>query len=76
LAAGQGTDAVAARGEFDIRLKARDGERARIARDLHGGLQGMRERAECFGARFYVWTKSVAGTEIELLVPARICYRR
>jgi ligand-binding sensor domain-containing protein/signal transduction histidine kinase len=42
----------------------------------HWGLQGMRERAECFGARLYVWTKHGAGTEIELRVPARISYGR
>jgi signal transduction histidine kinase len=45
-------------------------------RARHWGLQGMRERAEGFGARFNVWTKHGAGTEIELLVPARICYGR
>jgi len=42
----------------------------------HWGLQGMRERAESFGARFNVWSKIGAGTEIELVVPARICYGR
>jgi signal transduction histidine kinase len=42
----------------------------------HWGLQGMRERAESFGSRFSVWSESGAGTEIELLVPAAVCYGR
>jgi signal transduction histidine kinase len=40
----------------------------------HWGLQGMRERAESFGARFSLWSESSVGTEIELVVPAAICY--
>ena len=42
----------------------------------HWGLQGMRERAESFGARFNVWSESGVGTEIELVVPAPVCYGR
>jgi signal transduction histidine kinase/ligand-binding sensor domain-containing protein len=42
----------------------------------HFGLQGMRERAESFGAHLKAWSESGAGTEIELIVPARICYGR
>jgi ligand-binding sensor domain-containing protein/signal transduction histidine kinase len=45
-------------------------------RSGHWGLQGMRERAESFRARFNVWTESGAGTEIELIVPGRVCYTR
>jgi hypothetical protein len=40
----------------------------------HWGLQGMRERAESFGARFSLWSESGAGTEIELVIPAAACY--
>ena len=42
----------------------------------HFGLQGMRERAESFGARFNVWTESGVGTEMELVLPGRLCYAR
>jgi ligand-binding sensor domain-containing protein len=42
----------------------------------HWGLQGMRERAESFGARLEVWSQLDAGTEIELSIPARIAYDR
>ena len=40
----------------------------------HWGLQGMRERAESFGAHFEVWSELGAGTEIELSVPAQLAY--
>jgi signal transduction histidine kinase len=40
----------------------------------HWGLQGMRERAESFGARLEVWSERGAGTEIELSVPAELAY--
>jgi len=40
----------------------------------HWGLQGMRERAESFGAHFEVWSERGAGTEIELSVPAQLAY--
>jgi signal transduction histidine kinase len=42
----------------------------------HWGLQGMRERAESFGARLDVWSELGAGTEIELSIPAPIAYER
>jgi nitrate/nitrite-specific signal transduction histidine kinase len=42
----------------------------------HWGLQGMRERAESFGARLDVWSQPGAGTEIELSIPAHIAYER
>jgi signal transduction histidine kinase len=41
-------------------------------RDGHGGLAGMRERAEKFGAKLRVWSRTSAGTEIELSVSNRI----
>lgn len=45
-------------------------------REGHWGLQGMRERAEIFGARLDVWSEIDAGTEIELSIPAAIAYDR
>jgi signal transduction histidine kinase len=42
----------------------------------HWGLQGMRERAESFGAQLEVWSEHSAGTEVELSIPARIAYGR
>jgi ligand-binding sensor domain-containing protein len=47
-----------------------------VQRAGHWGLQGMRERAESFGARLDVWSELDAGTEIELSVPASIAYER
>jgi ligand-binding sensor domain-containing protein len=41
----------------------------------HWGLTGMRERADRIGARLKVWSGAAAGTEVELLVPARVAYR-
>ncbi|GFE87681.1 sensor histidine kinase [Steroidobacter agaridevorans] len=41
----------------------------------HWGLQGMRERAETFGARLDVWSELNAGTEIEMSIPAQIAYQ-
>jgi signal transduction histidine kinase/ligand-binding sensor domain-containing protein len=40
----------------------------------HFGLPGMRERAEKVGAHLDVWSKSAAGTEVELRIAARIAY--
>jgi len=44
--------------------------------DGHWGLSGMRERAERIGARFKVFSRAHAGTEIELLIPAHIAFRK
>jgi signal transduction histidine kinase len=43
-------------------------------RDGHWGLAGMRERAESIGARFRVWSRARAGTEVELSIPAEIAF--
>jgi signal transduction histidine kinase len=40
----------------------------------HWGLSGMRERAEKMGARFRLWNRSGAGTEVEVTVPGAIAY--
>jgi signal transduction histidine kinase/ligand-binding sensor domain-containing protein len=69
-------------GESEFRLRVRDdgiGFDSKIVdhpRFGHFGLQGMRERAESFGAYLRAWSDSGAGTEIELVVPARTCYGR
>jgi signal transduction histidine kinase len=41
----------------------------------HFGLSGMRERADRIGARFHVFTRASAGTEVELSISARIAYQ-
>ena len=43
-------------------------------RDGHFGLPGMRERAQKIGAHLDVWSKSGAGTEVELRIAARVAY--
>ena len=44
------------------------------ARTGHWGLPGIRERAKRIGARLVLWSKSGAGTEVELTVPASVAY--
>ena len=43
-------------------------------RDGHWGLSGMRERAERIGARLKVLSRTGAGTEVELRVPANVAF--
>jgi signal transduction histidine kinase len=45
-------------------------------REGHFGLQGMRERARRIMAKLTVETSAVSGTEIKLVVPGSIIYRR
>jgi signal transduction histidine kinase len=45
-------------------------------RQGHWGLSGMRERAERVGARLTIWSRTGAGTEVELRVPAAVAYAR
>lgn len=40
----------------------------------HFGLIGMRERANKLGGDFQIWSKSDAGTEIDLRIPANVAY--
>jgi len=47
----------------------------RAGRDGHWGLTGMRERSERIGARFKVWSRAAAGTEVELSVPGHIAFQ-
>ncbi|KAB7764321.1 ATPase [Xanthomonas maliensis] len=46
------------------------------ARPGHWGLSGMRERATQIGATLTLRNASATGTEVELRVPARACYRQ
>jgi len=43
-------------------------------RDGHFGMPGMRERAKKIGAHLDVWSRTGAGTEIELQMPASLAY--
>jgi len=43
-------------------------------RDGHFGMPGMRERAQKVGAQLDVWSRTGAGTEVELRIAARIAY--
>jgi ligand-binding sensor domain-containing protein len=43
--------------------------------DKHYGLPGMKERAEQIGARFSIFSRVGAGTEIEVRVPSKVAYR-
>lgn len=49
---------------------------AEIGKDGHFGLQGMRERAARIGARLTVVSSANSGTEIKLVVPGRIVFRK
>jgi signal transduction histidine kinase len=66
----------------DLRLLVRDNGRGidadvlRSGSEGHWGLSGMRERADQIGARFTVWSRAAAGTEVELVVPARVAFVR
>jgi signal transduction histidine kinase len=44
--------------------------------DSHWGLRGMRERAESIGARFGVWSRIGAGTEVRTAVPVEVAKRK
>lgn len=46
----------------------------RSGREGHWGLSGMRERAEEIGAELKVWSRSGAGTEVELSIPSKIAF--
>ena len=47
----------------------------RAGRDGHWGLPGMRERAEKVGAKLRVWSRTAAGTEVELTVPGQVAFQ-
>lgn len=63
-----------------LRVRCRDDGRG-IPEDVltagraeHYGLRGMRERAARIGAKFHVWSRPGAGTEVELRVPAATAF--
>ncbi len=45
-------------------------------RDGHFGLQGMRERADRIGAKLTLVSSAASGTEITVIVPGAIVFRR
>jgi len=49
-----------------------DPQTLRSGRDLHWGLQGMRERAGTVGARLRIWSRPGAGTEVEISAPIHV----
>ena len=51
-----------------------DQEVLQTGKDGHWGLAGMRERAESIGARLKVWSRTNAGTEVELLIPSHVAF--
>jgi signal transduction histidine kinase len=58
-----------------LRLIVRDNGRGmdrpavRSGKDSHWGLSGMRERARRIGAQLSIWSRSGAGTEVEISIP-------
>ena len=42
--------------------------------DGHWGLSGMRERSERIGARLKVFSRALAGTEVELSIPGQVAW--
>lgn len=61
-----------------LRLVVRDNgcginpEALQKASNSHWGLRGMRERAESIGARFGIWSRTGAGTEVRVAVRPRL----
>jgi signal transduction histidine kinase len=69
-------------GIFDFRVRFRDdgvGIDPAILREGsvpgHFGFPGMRERVSRIGGKLEIWSRTGAGTEIEIRVPASIAYR-
>ena len=66
-----------------FRLRFRDDGRG-ISEDVvrmghrtgHWGLPGMKERAQCLGAKLHIWTAPGKGTEIDVRLPAAAAYDR
>jgi len=64
-----------------LRLRVRDDGKgidpkvlAESNRPGHWGLPGIRERAQCVGARLEFWSQDGGGTQVELIVPAATAY--
>lgn len=52
-----------------------DSQMLQAGREGHWGLPGMRERAERIGAKLHVFSRSAAGTEVELSIPSHIAFQ-
>jgi signal transduction histidine kinase/ligand-binding sensor domain-containing protein len=82
-AGGTAVEAELRYGSDELRVRIRD-DGAGVAPEIlemggrpgHWGLAGMHERAARIGATLQVWSRTEAGTEVELKVPASIVYRR
>ncbi|MBS1796976.1 MAG: ATPase [Acidobacteria bacterium] len=65
-----------------LRISVRDNGRGidpdflDAGREGHMGLPGMRDFAEKIGAELKIWSRSEGGTEVELIVPHHIAYKR
>ena len=62
-----------------LRVAVRDDGRGidkRLQAELykHWGLLGMRVRSEKIGAKLRIWSRHMAGTEVELSVPGRVAF--
>jgi signal transduction histidine kinase len=66
------------RNSFQLRIRddgnGIDSEIVAEGRAGHYGVSGMRERAKRIGGKLAVWTRTGAGTEIELSIPGSIAY--
>jgi signal transduction histidine kinase len=68
-------------GEAELHVRVRDDGQGmnddvlRTGRPGHWGLLGMRERAKKIRANLTLWSKSGAGTEVDLRVPSPVAYR-
>jgi signal transduction histidine kinase len=47
-----------------------------VGRAGHWGLSGMRERGRKIGAKLNIWSPAGRGTEVDLVVQAKVAYRR
>jgi signal transduction histidine kinase/ligand-binding sensor domain-containing protein len=67
--------------ESGISLRVRDdgvgidADTMNKGRTGHWGLSGMRERAHKIGAQFNIWSSPGAGTETDLVIPAKVAYQ-
>jgi signal transduction histidine kinase len=67
-------------GSKELRLFVRDngcgidGDVIKTGRDGHWGITGMRERAQRIGGTLKIRSRTAAGTEVELRIPAQVAY--
>jgi signal transduction histidine kinase/ligand-binding sensor domain-containing protein len=65
-----------------LRLRVRDDgvgmdqEIVNGGRPGHYGLTGMRERAQAMGGQLVIWSRSGAGSEVDLEIPANVAYQK